>query len=620
MISIIHHRGPDQGGLYTDEQISLGHRRLSIIDLSKAGNQPMSNEDGSVVLIFNGEIYNFKELRRELEQLHHRFSSDTDTEVLIHGYEQWGKDVIKKLNGMFAFCLYDLNKKKLLLARDRMGIKPLYYYFNQDQFIFASEIKPILLAEIPRQPDLAAAYSYLNLRYIPGEKTLFKGIKKLLPGHLLIYDLKTRELSSDQYWDVPLPNLSNHSLGTAANNVKELLFDSIKRRLVADVPVGVYLSGGIDSATITALASQIKGEQESIKTFSVGFNHSEEVDELDQARKIAAHFNTDHHEITVDEEISDILPKLIWHLDMPHGDPVIIPQFKLSQLASQKVKVVLSGEGADELFAGYVQYKNFILAQKTRLIPSAITSPLAQTVPVKVFDKFFSYPSSMGEKGKEKVLDFINNLNNKEQSYQDLTSITSQKDRSYLFTENFKKFSPKQISKFQSERKPLLNQLLYHDIKKWLPNYVLFINDRMTMANSIEGRVPFLDHRLVEYSTTLPAKYKLGSTTKLVLRKAAKDLIPNPQTKKHAFFMPLDHWYKEELKPLAEQFFTPKNVKKRGYFNHHSLKKIWDNYPSSKLLYGKQLFTLINFELWHRLFIDEETIPKDNTTKMWQLL
>ncbi len=605
MMNSLHHRGPDGGGLYTDETVSLGHRRLSIIDLSQAGSQPMGNEKGTLLITYNGEIYNFKELRTILEALGYRFQSNTDTEVLLHGYEQWGTEVVSKLNGMFAFCIYDKGKKSLFLARDRMGVKPLYYYWDRKSFIFASEIKPILLAGVPREVNQQAARNYFHYRYIPGEETLFKGIKKLLPGQMAVYQPHKKELTITSFWDVPLPIEGKMSQHAAAVTVQEILNDSVKRRLVADVPVGVYLSGGIDSAAITALAA--KKSDEPVKTFSVGFQENHEADETAKARTIAKHFQTDHHEIIVDEPIAPLLPKLLWHLDMPHGDPVIIPQFLLSRLAAQKVKVVLSGEGADEVFAGYVQYKTFLQAQKAKYIPFA--SRVARTIPVKQLDHFFDYPESMGEKGKEKVIDFLDDVHPTAESYQHLVSIMSKHDQDFLLQEKFKTLKPAAGS-FDASRTPLLNKLLYYDMKRWLPNYVLHINDRLTMANSIEGRTPFLDYRLVEYSMTLPASYKLqGASTKHVLRKAMKGLLPDTSIKKHAFFMPLDKWYKEELKGLAEELFTPAQVKQRGYFNYYSLKKIWERYEKSPLLYGKQLFTIINFELWQRMFIDQKTIP-----------
>lgn len=618
MAQIIEHRGPDHTGFYIDENISLGHRRLSIIDLSSAGNMPIYNEDGSILIIFNGEIYNFFELRKELEEAKHKFSSNTDTETILHGYEQWGEKVVEKLNGEFAFCIYDTNKKKIFLARDRLGIKPLYYYFYQGKFIFASEIKPLLLAGIPRTVNLAKVKEYLNLRYIPGEETLFSGIKKLLPGHTLKFYLPEKNIIIGQFWDVPAPAIKKIKLEHAGREVKALLADSVNRRLIADVPVGIYLSGGIDSASITALASREGTEK--VKTLSVGFDYGRDVNELSKAAEISRYFHTDHQEIMLDEPISELLPQILWHLDLPHGDPVVIPNFRLSQEASKSVKVVLTGDGADEIYGGYVQYKNYLLAQKAKMIPSFIKAVMVSKMPIKLLDKFFDYPSSMGIKGREKVSDFFRDENDAEKSYVDLTSIFSNGDQKNMFADKISRPKIKD-NYFQSERKPMLNRLLYYDIKKWLPNYPLQIGDRMTMAHSLEGRVPFLDHRLVEQSMAYPTNFKSkGSTTKLILRKAMKDLIPDSQIKKHAFFVPLDKWYKEELKDLAEQIFTPSAVKERGYFNYDYLKNIWEKYDQSKLIYGKQLFTIINLELWQRMFIDSEKIPKNRNVKISSLL
>lgn len=619
MTAILTHRGPDGGAVYRSRGISLGHRRLSIIDLSDAGRQPMTNEEGTVWVTFNGEIYNFKELRTMLEEKGHRFESNTDTEVIVHGYEEWGESIVEKFDGEFAFAIWDQKNKKLFLARDRLGIKPLYYYWDGSKFLFASEIKALLLEpSLKREVNLSAAYHYLNWRYVPGEETLFQGIKKMLPGYTLT--VKGKELQLHQFWDVPMPRTLRDN--NAVSRVKEELQESVQQRLMADVPVGVYLSGGIDSAAIVGLASQ--STTEPVKTFSVGFDHSQKVDELQQARRVAEHFQTDHHEIVVDQAISEMLPSILWHLDVPHGDPVIIPQFKLSQLATKRVKVVLSGEGADELFAGYVQYKTFLKAQHLRKFPRFITKSVVRSIPTPILNAFFDYPASLGTKGKEKVVDFIHDLSQERKAYHDLTSITTTKDKQLLFSENFRtSIHPAKEIYYQQQREPLLDRLLYYDTKTWLPNYVLFINDRMTMAHSIEGRVPFLDHGLVEYAASLHPRLKMrGRTDKWVLRRAMKDILPRTITsaKKHAFFMPLDKWYKEELRSLAEQIFTPANVRHRGYFNYEYVKNIWEKYNSSKLIYGKQLFTLINFELWQRMFIDSEKIPLDNKVALKSLL
>jgi asparagine synthase (glutamine-hydrolysing) len=611
MSSILVHRGPDGEGIYTDTGISLGHRRLSIIDLSSAGAQPMSNKEGDFTITYNGEIYNFQEIREKLKEKGYRFKSNTDTEVLLYGYQQWGEKVLERLNGMFAFAIWDDRKKKIFVARDRVGIKPLYYFWDGKRFVFGSEIKAILLHNIERKVNKNVAKDYLNLRYMPGEETLFQGIKKLLPGHYMI--LKDDELQIEEFWNYPLPESRKDK--NAVKEVKKLFGRSVRRRLISDVPVGVYLSGGLDSAAITGMVAGIK--EDPVKTFSVGFDYNDKVDELVKAKEIARHFQTDHQEIIVNEPISSMLPRILWHLDMPHGDPVIIPQFKLSELASKKVKVVLSGEGADETFGGYVQYKKMLQLQKMQKIPSALMNFGVQHTPVKVFDQFFDYPSSIGEKGKEKVQDLVACKDDMEKAYGSFVSILSDKDRKEILT-----FEGKESSvEFQKGRSPLLNQMLYYDSKTWMPNYVLHINDRMTMANSIEGRVPFLDHTLVEYGNNLHPSLKIKSgVNKWVVREAMKKVLPKSNVKKHAFFMPLDKWYKEELKDLMEQMFTERNVKERGYFNYDVIKKMWENYNKSKLLYGKQMFTLLNFELWHRMFIDGEHIPTHNNIHLHKYL
>jgi asparagine synthase (glutamine-hydrolysing) len=611
MSSILVHRGPDGEGIYTDTGISLGHRRLSIIDLSSAGAQPMANKEGDLTITYNGEIYNFQEIREKLKEKGYRFKSNTDTEVLLYGYQQWGEKVLERLNGMFAFAIWDDRKKRLFVARDRFGIKPLYYFWDGKRFVFGSEIKAILLHNIKRKVNKSVAKDYLNLRYMPGEKTLFQGIKKLLPGHYMI--LKDNELQIEEFWNYPLPESRKDK--NAVKEVKRIFGRSARKRLISDVPVGVYLSGGLDSAAITGMVAGIK--EDPVKTFSVGFDYNDKVDELTKAKEVAQYFQTDHQEIIVDGPISGMLPRILWHLDMPHGDPVIIPQFKLSESASKKVKVVLSGEGADETFGGYVQYKKMLQLQKLQRIPSALMNFGVKNTPVKVFDQLFDYPSSIGEKGKEKVQDLVACKDDMEKAYGSFVSILSNKDRKEMLT-----FEGKESSvMFQKGRLPLLNQMLYYDSKTWMPNYVLHINDRMTMANSIEGRVPFLDHTLVEYGNNLHPSLKIKSgVNKWVVREAMKKVLPTSNTKKHAFFTPLDKWYKEELKDLMEQMFTPQKVRERGYFDHDVIKKIWENYNKSKLLYGKQMFTLLNFELWHRMFIDAEHIPTHNNVHLHKFL
>jgi len=521
MTNIMEHRGPDQAGFHIDDDISVGHRRLSIIDVSEAGRMPMFNEDGSILIIFNGEIYNFKELRAELEKEKHRFSSHSDTETILHGYEQWGEKVVERLNGEFAFCIYDIPHKKMFLARDRLGIKPLYYYFNEGKFIFASEIKPLLLAGIPREVNVAQVREYLNLRYIPGEETLFTGIKKLLPGHTLT--LSEGKMIITRFWDVPIPQIKKITLVEAGKEVQELLADSVQRRLIADVPIGIYLSGGIDSAAITALASQNKTKQ--VKTFSVGFDYNEEVDELNQAQKIARFFSTDHKEIVVDEPITPLLPKILWHLDQPHGDPVIIPNFKLSQLASKTVKVVLSGEGADEIFGGYVRY-----------MPVAKEWELRTHFPsynAYLFTKYYRHFSYLDA----------------------FSALTARNDDIEFVRETLRPY-------FERFDNPI-TAMGYADFNLIMPS-LLQMGDRMAGAFGIENRCPFLDRRIIEFGFSLPPELKIhGLEQKVLLRRILE---------KRGLTEPLKG-EKRGLTIVFNQWFGKKDWDRGAYFDF--LKQGW---------------------------------------------
>ena len=351
MCNILGHRGPDNIGYFTDSKLSLGCTRLAIIDLKK-GNQPIFNEDQSICIVFNGEIYNFKLLRQELEKKGHRFSTNSDTEVIVHAYEQFGESCLTHFNGIFAFAIYDSNKKKLFLARDRIGIKPLYYTIINDCLLFASEIKSLLMYEtIQRKVNKNAINLYLSFRYVPGSQTLFDGIYKLLPGHYLVFNKK--EIKIRKFWNLDSKRVT-HDLRFYSENILKLLKDSVEKRLISDVPLGAFISGGLDSSAIVSLISK----HMDIKTFSVGFENETKANELTNAKDVAGFYNTDHYETIVPRDSFKFLPKIIWHLDNLIGDPVIVPNYILSKLARKHVKVILCGEGADELFAGYVHHRN----------------------------------------------------------------------------------------------------------------------------------------------------------------------------------------------------------------------------------------------------------------------
>lgn len=537
MMDSIKHRGPDDEAKFIDKDISLGMCRLSIIDLKK-GLYPIHNEDNSLFLIFNGEIYNFKEMRLELEKKGHKFYTNCDSEVIIHAYEEWGKNLLQKLNGMFAFAIWDSNKKELFLVRDRLGIKPLYYFHSKNCFIFASEIKAILkYKEFEKSLNNDALNYLLSYRIIPNEECLLKNIKKLLPGEYIT--LKDNQIKKEKYWDLYYTEeIINENI--AQKRLFDLFEDSIKKRLVADVPVGIFLSGGIDSSSVVAIAKKFNPD---IRTFTAGFNDPR--DEFKYARKTARYFNTNHEDIIIEyDDMTKNFNKIIEHMDEPILDPAIFPVFFVSKLANKKIKVALLGEGADELFAGYTKYN--LLKNNCKKYLKA--------------DRVFI---------KEKVLD--KNINYLAQQY------TKKND---------------------------LNKALEFDLKQVLPNFQLMKVDKMTMANSLEARVPFLDHRIVEFSARLPTNLKLKNNTgKYILRKAMKIKIPKEirETNKRVFFTPLKSWFNNGLREVAKEELKDSKIFKQDFINKLFFK---EKYSIRRYKYSNQLWSLLMIEKWSKLLLD----------------
>ncbi|MFC1741094.1 asparagine synthase (glutamine-hydrolyzing) [Nanoarchaeota archaeon] len=565
MTDVISYRGPDDHAYHTDKGISLGHRRLSIIDLSKAGRQPMTDADGSVVIVYNGEIYNHKELRKDLEK-RHSFASNTDTEVIIHGYNEWGPEgLLSRLNGMFAFAIWDSDKKQLFMARDRIGIKPLYYAETEKGLIFASEIKSILQQpDMKREINLDAVNSYLTYRFITSDDTVLKGLKKLLPGHYLIYG--NNKLQIKKYWDLSF-NIVDKSEDYFIKKFKSLLKDCVEKRLMSDVPLGAFLSGGLDSSIIVAMNSKLRDD--SVKTFTVGFGH--ETDEFRHAKRVAEHLNTDHHELMLDyKDMTKALPKIIWHMDEPNSDITMVPLYFLSRFSRKKVTVVNTGEGADELFSGYQHFR--VGSSAFRLVPSAIKKGVYSTYysPFKGWEReglFRSTPKD--DPALRRCLD---------------------------------KKTPKD----------LLNRILLFDIKNELPNWQLARVDRMTMAHSQEARVPFLDHRMVEFSATVPIRLKLKNLDgKYLMKKAVADVLPKSiiRRPKQGFTTPRNEWIRHSLQDMAFDLLSNKNVNRRGIFNRRSIEKLKDRVKRSKCdkpfrPYSYKLMMLAMFEMWCQLYID----------------
>jgi len=606
-LKVTKHRGPDNNGIYTDELVSLGHNRLSIIDLSESGKQPMSNENGDIWITFNGEIYNFKELKRNLKKKHD-FKSNTDTEVLLHLYEEEGYSLVNKLQGMFAFCIYDVNKKVLFLARDRVGKKPLYYYFKDGKFIFCSEIKGILEYEIKREVNMNALSSFLMFRSNTLNETMFIDIMKLPAGNILEFDLKTKKIEITKYWDMPLSTSESIKSG----EIKELLEDSVKSRLMADVPYGAYLSGGVDSGSIVALMS--KYSEQPIKTFSVGFE--EEIDrETELAKILADKFNCDHHEVLINSSSIKHLPSIVYHADEPMSDATAIPLYLLSQYASKHCKVILTGEGSDEIFAGYPQYKFMKMhSMFARRMPSFIRKTIPQitkSMPAFVLNKGFKFASSLGEKGIERFGKFLNS-NEYAKQYLNQITIFNEEEQSELLGKKLNLYEKYDKYFKDANKQNIISKCAKIDFKETMVEGLLMKVDKNTMAFSIEGRVPFLDYRLVELSAKIPDNLKLKGLTKdkYILREAVKDIIPKEtaQRKKRHFHVPIDNWFKDELSSLKDELLSEKYVNKQGIFRNDYIRKINAGFKKSKLFYSRQLWSLMIFQIWYKTFIEKEKV------------
>jgi len=602
MTKSLDHRGPDQEGFYIDKNISLGYKRLAIIDLSEKGSQPMFNETKDLVLIFNGEIYNYKEIKKNLKN--HIFQSETDSEVIIHGYEEYKEKILKYLDGMFAFCLYNKKTKEIFLARDRLGKKPLYYTIINQKLYFSSELKTLLLIpEIIKEINYIAIDEFLTLRHINGPKTIIKNIFKLQPGHYLTYP----NLNIQKYWSINLNINYNLSKEFYQTKIYNLLKNAVEKRLISDVPLGIFLSGGLDSSIITALT-----QKKDIKTYSVHFSHYNN-QETKNAKLISELFNTTHKEIAVYPEDIKLLPKIIYHMDEPIADPACIPTYILAKEAKKEITVSLLGEGADEIFGGYEQYKILMLKNKLNFIPfKGILPKIAKKTPKKILNKIFKYSEGLGEKGIKR---FENLLEEKEitKNYLTLISFFDDDEKKSLYsqklTENNQLFT--QIQK-ELTKKEQLNKLMIFETKTEMVDCLLMRVDKMTMAHSLEARAPFLDYKLVELAFSIPEKYKIKNlTSKYILKESVKKILPKQiiNTKKQRFFVPIDYWFENELKEIKNNFLKESELSKLKIINQKYLDHINKNFSNSKLYYSRQLWNLINLEFWFKIFyLNEKNI------------
>jgi len=602
MCNTLVHRGPDDEGFFVDQNVGLGMRRLNVIDLA-TGHQPISNEDGRLWIVFNGEIYNYPELRKELEEKGHRFSTNTDTETIVHAYEEYGEHCVTKLNGMFAFAIWDCRKQKLLLARDRLGIKPLYYFLDNRHLVFGSELKAILEhREVPRAIDLEALDSYLTFEYIPAPLSIFKGIKKLPPGHTLV--LQDGKASIRQYWDLSFERFEGRE-EDLSQALYDLVKDSVRMRLISDVPLGAFLSGGIDSSAIVCMMSELMNQP--VKTFSIGFDDPS-YNELRYARAVAKHFGTDHHELTIKPDVVNLVEDLVRYLDEPLADVSVFPTYLVSQLARENVTVVLSGDGGDELFAGYDWYLAEKIEQYYRGLPSAVrTRWLPQVVSL--------IPPSSRKKGLiNKLKRFVEGsvLPDSLRHFRWNVFMT-EVNKDNLYSEELKRsashFNP--YSRFIAylkafeEADPLWQQQ-FADIKTYLPDDILVKVDRMSMANSLEARTPFLDYRVVEFAARLPSHLKLnGFKTKYLLKQCMAKKLPAAtlNRKKEGFSIPIKNWLRQELRPLMHDVLSPERIKREGLFNASYVEKLKAEHLNGNANHSHQLWSLMIFEIWRDMYL-----------------
>lgn len=608
MGGIIEHRGPDDSGQYVGRGVGLGMRRLSIIDVS-GGHQPISNEDETVWLVLNGEIYNFQELRLRLEKNGHRFRTKTDTETIVHLYEEEGAGFLKRLRGMFGLALWDAKQERLVLARDRVGEKPLYVKREPNRLLFASELKSILEADpAPRKLNFLALQEFLALGYVPAPLTLLEGIEKLLPGHCLI--IEKGRIRDEEYWDCPAGPVEHRSEGEWIELVREKIVEAVKMQLVSDVPLGAFLSGGIDSSTIVATMARLTGRP--VKTYSIGYDGDQTYyNELPDAKVVAQAFATDHHEIIVRPNVSELLPELVWHLDEPIADSACLTTYLVSRLARESVTVILSGVGGDELFGGYRRYLGNSVNRWFQLLPGPIRRSWIPGLLKRI-------PQDRGSAWKDYARYAAAFTRTADQDpatrYMSYVTLFSRQMQQELLAGD--KRAPSTGNSAESalaayfcrgSSEDGLNQTMYVDLKTSLPDDLLALTDRMSMAASIECRAPLVDYELVELAARMPSRLKVrGFEMKYLLKKVVAPWVPRRviERKKRGFGAPVGGWLRRDLKPLMDELLSEQAVHRRALFSWPAVESLITAHQEERSDHTDHLFGLVALELWCRCYLD----------------
>jgi asparagine synthase (glutamine-hydrolysing) len=608
MTDVMFHRGPDDEGFYVAGQIGLGFRRLSIIDLS-GGHQPISNEDGTIWLVFNGEIYNYQALRRELIGKGHIFKTQSDTEVIVHLYEEFGTDCVKKLRGMFAFAIWDQADRTLFLARDRVGIKPLYYYLDQKFISFGSELKSILAdSAVDREVSTDLIDRFLTYYYLPGGCTLFRHLFKLEPGHILV--AKNGKCEVSRYWDLDFFGADDAPAPVdVEEQLLELLEETVQLHMISDVPVGFLLSGGLDSTAMLSFGA--RQTDKPISTFTLGFSSDTVVDERPFARLAAERYGSKHYEMSISaNDFATFLPSYVWHMEEPVCQPPAVALYFISKLAREHVKVLISGEGGDEAFAGYENYRNIFWFERLRRIIGPLGGPvgfgmraLAKGSGSRVLRKY-------GDRMRVPFDNYYLSRTSSPFEYfpRERESLYSDALTSNVDSERSIEVTRKYLARAQGYS--TLNKMLYVDTHTWLPDELLVKADKMTMANSVELRVPLLDHTLLEFAARLPRNQKVrGWTTKYLAKKALRDHVPETiiNRPKAGFPVPYESWLRSSLLDWASAILLDQRTVNRGYFKTAAVEKLI-SLNVKGLGYSKEVFSLVVLELWHRAFVDRQEV------------